>query len=174
MKRGKGRGRGTDVGPQTPARRRKALRGVVRVVAGEAWATLGAGWDGSVRVALVVVNFGRRDLKLDQVRLRHVRIGPTHVGDPRPLAEEGRLTLPGRTATRVFLDLRLSADDIARLRRGFEPAANRSSSPKVDMECSGELVVRRRIRAHDEPFLLEHLAVVWTVAEETRGDETGG
>jgi hypothetical protein len=74
--------------------------------------------------------------------------------------------IPARGVARAFLDLRMSADDVARLRRGFEPAANRSSSPKVDMECAGDLVFRLRIRTHDEPFLLEHLAVVWTVAED--------
>ena len=42
----------------------------------------------------------------------------------------------------------------------------RSSSPRVDMECAGDLVVRRRIRQHAEPFLLDHMAVAWTVAED--------
>ena len=154
-----------------PPARRRALGGMVQVVAGEAWASIRAGWEGSIRVALVVANFGRRDLTLQDLHLRHVRIGPTHVADPRPLAEERGIRLGAHSATRVFLDLRLSADDVARLRRGFEPAANRSSSPRVDMECAGDLVVRRRIRRHAEPFLLDHMAVAWTVAEDSVSGE---
>lgn len=154
-----------------PMPRRGALRGTLQVVSGEAWASVRAGWDGSIRVALVVVNFGRRDLTLKDLHLRHVRIGPTHVADPRPLAEERDVRLGAHSATRVFLDLRLGADDVARLRRGFEPAPNRSSSPRVDMECAGDLVVRRRIRQHSEPFLLDHMAVSWTVAEDGLPDD---
>ena len=128
--------------------------------------TVRPGWDGGVRVALVVVNFGRRHLTLEDVRLKHVRVGPTHLSDPRPLVDERGMILPERGVARAFLDLRLNGDDVARLRRGFEPAANRSSSPKVDMECSGILVIRRRIRSHQVPFHLDHLAVVWTVEDE--------
>ena len=152
---------------------RRALRGLVQIVAGEAWASIRSGWDGSIRVALVVANFSRRDLTLLDLHLRHVRIGPTHVADPRPLAEERGIVLRARSATRVFLDLRLSADDVARLRRGFEPAPNRSSSPRVDMECAGDMVLRRRIRQHVEPFLLEHIPATWRVAEDTPVESEG-
>ncbi len=135
----------------------------VQVVAGEAWATVSEGWDGAVRVALVIANFGRRERGLADVRLRHVRVGPTHLSDNRTLLSERGQALPARDATRVFLDLRMGADDVARLRRGFEPAANVASSPKVDMELAGDLMLKRRVGTLDVPFLLKHLPVQWTI-----------
>ena len=139
---------------------------LVQVVAGEAWATVSEGWDGAIRVALIIANFGRRDRRLSDIRLRHVRVGPTHLGDNRALLGERNQVIPARGVARAFLDLRMGADDVSRLRRGFEPAANRSSSPKVDMECAGDLVLTRRIGTRDVPFLLKHLAVAWTVADQ--------
>lgn len=135
----------------------------VRVVAGEAWATVSEGRNGSVRVALVVANFGRRDRRLSDVRLRHVRVGPTHLGDNRALQDEKNQTIPARGVARTFLDLRMGPDDVARLRRGFEPAPNPASSPRVDMECAGDLILSRRLRPIEVPFLLQHLPVHWTI-----------
>ncbi len=142
---------------------------LVQVVAGEAWATVSDGWDGAIRVALLIANFGRRERRLADVRLRHVRVGPTHLGDNRALLGERNQVIPARGVARAFLDLRMGADDVSRLRRGFEPAANRASSPKVDMECAGDLVLARRIGSRDVPFLLKHLAVAWTVADQGLG-----
>lgn len=162
MRKRKGGGDQVDAG----ARRGKGnATGAIRVVAGEAWASVPRGWEGSVRVALIAANFGRKDRILDDVRLRHVRVGPIRVADPRVHVDSRGLVLPARGVARAFLDLRLGGDEVARLLSGFEPAPNPESSPKVDMECAGELVVRGRLRSREEPFLLEHLAVVWSVRD---------
>lgn len=149
------------------ARRRRGPSGPgpVRVVAGEAWASIPWGWEGSVRIALVVVNFGRRERVLDDVRLGHVRVGPIRIGEPRVHVDSRGLRLPAHGVARAFLDLRLGGDEVTRLLHGFEPAPNPSSSPKLDMECAGNLVVKGRLRAREAPFLLEHLSVVWTVRD---------
>lgn len=137
----------------------------IRVVAGEAWATIPEGWEGSVRIALVVVNFSRRPRTVDDVELHHVRVGRVRIAEPRVHLDSRGTVLPPRTAIRLFLDLRLGGDDVARLLSSFEAAPNRSSSPKVDMECAGDVLVKRRIRNRGTPFLLEHIGVVWTVRD---------
>lgn len=137
----------------------------IRVVAGEAWASIPEGWEGSVRVALVAVNFSRRHHTVDDVVLHHLRVGGIRIAEPRAHLDSRGEVLPPRTGKRLFLDLRLGGDDVARLLSSFEPAPNRSSSPKMDMECAGDLIVKRRLRTRSTPFLLEHVAVVWTVRD---------
>lgn len=147
-----------------PGKERKG-ESPVRVVAGEAWASIPEGWEGSVRIALVVVNFTRRPRTLEDVVLHHVRVGAIRIAEPRAHLDSRGAVLPPRTAIRVFLDLRLGGDEVARLLSSFEAAPNRASSPKVDMECAGDLVVKRRMRSRATPFLLEHIGVVWTVRD---------
>lgn len=164
MRRRQGGGDPAD-GGRGPKKPKIGDPGPVQVVAGEAWASIPRGWEGSVRVALVTANFGRRDRILDDVRLRHVRVGPIRIAQPRVHVDSRGLVLPARGVARAFLDLRLGGDEVARLLGSFEPAPNLSSSPKLDMECAGDLVVRGRLRSREAPFLLEHLAVVWTVRD---------